>query len=127
MRQFTYLQRRIEITREGIVYEADPKHVEALLQEYGMQSARPVVSPGVPSEDQATRHEMEKLEENALNEREAKRYRGAVARFNYISQDRMDLGFASKELSRNMAKPTEADVVRLKRALRYILHRPRAV
>ena len=36
---------------------------------------------------------------------------------NYMSQDRPDLSFASKEVSRGMEKPTQKDVVKLKRII----------
>ena len=39
---------------------------------------------------------------------------------NYMAQDRPDLSFASKEVSRSMAKPTHKDVVKLKRIIRYL-------
>ena len=37
-----------------------------------------------------------------------------------MALDRPDLSFCAKELSRGMASPTTMDVVRLKRALRYL-------
>ena len=50
-----------------------------------------------------------------------------VARANYLAQDRSDIGFAVKELSRSMAKPTECDMAKLKRLGRYLKGCPRAV
>ena len=52
----------------------------------------------------------------ANNPEMVKKYRGSAALFNYLGQDRADVAFAAKELSRAMAAPTEADVVALKRA-----------
>ena len=47
-------------------------------------------------------------------------YRAAVARGNYMSQDRSDVQFANKELSRGMSKPTGEDWEKLKRLRRYL-------
>ena len=66
-------------------------------------------------------------EEEALDPIEAKGYRRAAARLNYMSLDRADLSFASKEASRGMSAPTKGDVVRLKRFLRYLKGAPRIV
>ena len=41
-----------------------------------------------------------------------------------MALDRPDLSFASKVLARGMANPTEADVIRLKRILRYLKGTP---
>merc|ERR1711940_245427 len=54
-------------------------------------------------------------------------YRGLVARGNYLSLDRSDIGFAVKELCRNMSSPSEGDWMALKRLGRYLHGRERAV
>ena len=54
-------------------------------------------------------------------------YRRAAARCNYITQDRCDIAYATKEVARCMAKPTWGDVVKLKRLIRYLVHHPRGI
>ena len=54
-------------------------------------------------------------------------YRALVARANYLAQDRSDIGFAVKELSRYMAKPGVKDMEALKRLARYLIGKERAV
>ena len=54
-------------------------------------------------------------------------YRAVVARANYLSQDRSDIRYAVKELSRSMSKPTESDMSRLKRLGKYLAGQPRLV
>ena len=54
-------------------------------------------------------------------------YRGMTARGIYLAQDRTDIGYAVKELSRRMAEPREADWDRLKRFGRYLIGRERMV
>ena len=46
---------------------------------------------------------------------------------NYLAQDRPDLGYASKEISRSMSRPQKGDMVKLKRAVRYLRAYPRWV
>ena len=44
-------------------------------------------------------------EERFMGDKEATLYRRGAAKVNYLSLDRHDLGYASKELSRSMARP----------------------
>ena len=54
-------------------------------------------------------------------------YRALSARLNYLASDRPDLAFSAKELCRDFAQPTAKSVERLKRAVRYLRHRPRLI
>ena len=51
-------------------------------------------------------------------------YRGLAATANYLSQDRFDIQFGSKELCRDMAHPTTGSMGRMKRGARYLLGVP---
>ena len=51
----------------------------------------------------------------ALTNGDITRYRAFVARISYLSQDRPDLKFASKQVCGAMAKPTMLDMERVKR------------
>ena len=115
-----FLGRRVTWTKGGIRYECDPKHAKILLSEWDMLNARAVSTPGVAAEKN-----IEEWEEKQLSQIDATRFRRAAARVNYMALDRLDLSFAAKELSRAMAGPTEGDVVRLKRVLRYLRGTPR--
>ena len=55
------------------------------------------------------------------------RYRAAAARCNFLGLDRPDVQYAAKEVSRGMAKPTNRDLLRLKRLVRYLVAHPRLV
>ena len=44
-----------------------------------------------------------------MNPAEAARFRRGAAKLNYMAQDRADLAYASKEVSRHMAKPEKGD------------------
>ncbi len=66
-------------------------------------------------------------EEELLDEGDARAFRGLAARLNYLAQDRPDLQFAAKEVSRRMARPSCRDWQLLKRVGRYLVGAPRAV
>lgn len=57
----------------------------------------------------------------------ARKTRRAIARINYMAQDRADLGVAARVLSQHMALPREGAVAGVKRVIRYLKGYPRAV
>ena len=59
-----------------------------------------------------------------LEAEEAYRYRRGAALLVYLAQDRPDLCHVTVVLGRAMAKPTAADGVRLKHAIRYLAGAP---
>ena len=54
-------------------------------------------------------------------------FRGVAARGNYLGQDRMDIQFAAKEISRFMSKPEEQDWGAAERLARYLKNHRRVV
>ena len=114
------LNRIIRVTEEGWEYEADQRHVDLIVGALGLTEAN---SAKTPCEDEKEwgREENEEL----LEPTEATRYRGIAARCNYLSVDRPDMMFATKEVCRRMANPTVGAYKRLKRLGRYLVERPR--
>ena len=55
------------------------------------------------------------------------KYRAGAARCNFLGLDRPDIQYAAKEVSRGMARPTNRDLLRLKRLIRYLISHPRLV
>ena len=51
------------------------------------------------------------------------KHRGVAARAIYLGQDRMDIQFAAKEISRFTHAPEKVDWVKAKRLARYLLNR----
>ena len=125
-REGRFLGRCIRWTNEGLQYEADPKHAQTLLTVTDMVGCKPLNTPGISHESKEVREELERLEQVPLKPEQSKTYRASAALLNYMAQDRMDLTHCSKELSRGMSSPTQADAQRLKRVVRYVRHRPRA-
>jgi hypothetical protein len=62
-----------------------------------------------------------------LQGEEATMYRALSARLLYLSMDRPEVAFASKELCRHFAHPTKIGVEALKRAVRFLIGLPRLV
>ncbi len=113
------LNRIVRFTGEGVEYEADPRHVEILIQDMGLQEANPVSSPGTENE--------EKKEGRGQKNGGPTQFRALAARANYLAQDRPDIQFATKEVCRAMSDPSDHDWDKMKRIVRYLKGRPRMV
>ena len=128
------LGRTLRRTERGLELEADEKHRRILMERCGLEDgsnhadAPMVVGEG--GEGEQIRPEKEIGDDDGGGElapREATWYRAMVARANYLAQDRMDLQYTTKELSRRMSKPRVEDVGRLKRLVRYLVGAERLV
>ena len=98
----------------GISYEADPRHIEIILEQLGLKEASPVSTPGTKEEGRTKLGNEDKLDDGEIS-----KYRALVARCNYIAPDRLDIAYTVKELARRMTDPTNGDWQRLKRLGRY--------
>ena len=65
--------------------------------------------------------------EYKLSPEDATTFRALSARANYLSQDRADIGFSTKELCREFAVPNRHSQAKLKRVCRYLAGKPRLV
>ena len=101
----------------GIKYEADQRHAEIIVEAAGLQNSNSVSTPGVKEVE---------VGEGTPSE-EGTNYRAIAARANYLAQDRIDIQFAAKELSRNMSNPDVEDWRLIKRLGRYLKGEPRIV
>ena len=84
------LNRVIRWTDEGLEYEADPRQVERLIAECGLEGANVVATPSV----KASFKELESDQE--LRPEMHTAFRAAAARSNYIAADRLDAQFPCK-------------------------------
>ena len=115
------LNRIIRWTEAGLRIEADPRHVEILIKEMGLEEANSVNTPGVKD------RERDEKNEQPLDRAEASLYRSCVARANYLAQDRADIAYAVKEACRDMANPKASSWEKIKRVVRYLKREPRVV
>ena len=95
-------------------YEADPRQVERLVAECGLEGAKAVATPSV----KPTFKQLE--EDTPLPSHLTTAFRGAAARANYLAADRVDMQYACKEVCRWMTKPTVYAWESLKRLCRYL-------
>jgi hypothetical protein len=119
-KELCILNRRLRVERDALVYEPDPKHLQLLCDEFGLQqSSKGLDSPFSKEDGKALQGDDEELESG-----EATKFRAMAARASYIAQDRVDVMFASKEVCRDMSRPTVGSMRKLKRLARYLLEYP---
>ena len=117
-----YLNRILRWTTDNFLsVEGDPKHAEILLKEWGFSESKATKVPttkeiveGLGAGDEVMGAEQTKM-------------RRAIARINYMAQDRPDLSYTARELSRHMATPREGLRRGLDQVLRYLRGQPRCV
>jgi hypothetical protein len=116
-----YLNRRVRWVGQEIEMEGDDKHVKVLQDEWGMTQCRPVDTP-------ITKSQIEEINTGEpLKEEDSRKVRRAIARINYMAQDRPDLAVASRILSQGMSSPHEGIQGGIKRVIRYLKRCPRCV
>jgi hypothetical protein len=118
VQEMRILNRIVKWGPAGITYEADQRHAEIIVQQFGLTEANCTVSPGEKDR---------RPEETSppLDAASASLYRSITARVNYLAQDRPDLAYACKEACRDMCSPTQKSWTRLKHVARYLVGRPR--
>jgi hypothetical protein len=122
-KEVVILGRIVRWTRDGIEYEADPKHRKIILESLGLDEGSRTLSLNGEKED--GKEEDWELEELAKGE--AKEFRGLAARMNFLSLDCPDIQFPIKQSSREMARPKRGSWKRMKKVARYLLNRRRIV
>ena len=117
-----YVRWKSDGGRNWIEYEPDPRHAELIVKSLNLESAKGVTTPSVKKklEDVLTTSPQ-------LDALQTRKCRSVVMRAAYLSQDRPDLSYSTKELARDMQKPTEQSMTNLKRLGRYLKKRPRLV
>ena len=53
-REMRVLNRIVRVTKNGLLYEADPRHAEMIIKAFSLESAKAVVTPGVKLPDGAS-------------------------------------------------------------------------
>ena len=80
----------------------DPRHVDVLAQEHGLENGNTVQSTAL--------HETMIDETETLDVTRTNRYRSEVARCSFLSEDRGEIMFTVKELRQSMSDPTHSKV-----------------
>ena len=116
------LNRIVRCDHEGWRLEADPRHAELVVEQLGVKELRAAVTPGIDGQE-----EVDVEADVEITGEDATRFRGVAARCNYLAFDRPDIQFATKEICREMSKPTTGSLRRLKRLGQYLKGKPRLV
>ena len=105
-KQAEFLGRTISAQDWGIEIEADGRLAKGLLEEFDPESKLRADTPGMKLEEDETPKEL-------MAAAGAHKFRRGAPKLNYLAQDRADLSFASKEISRRMSAPAVGDEVLL--------------
>ena len=126
--ELKFLGRTITLTPSVIAWEGDRRHAESFLKKLTEEFAE---STDKKSHWSGSRTPGVKLEQpperTRLSAVKAKAYRGLAALANFMAQDRADIGYAAKEVSKTMSDPAECDLVAMKRLGRYLAEHPRCI
>ena len=107
------LNRILRWTDQGIEYEADPRHAEAIINELKLEEAKAVSTPAEKNPPVCPDDDIE------LDLTQHRLYRRVVAKANYLGADRMDIQHTVQGLSRFMDKPDRKHMRAMKRLGRY--------
>ena len=107
------LNRKLHWGEEGIVYQHDPRHIDVLVKELGLENCNSVQTPATPDVTEEEKSE-------PLSQVQHQKYRSQVARCLFLSQDRADITFIVNELCQMMSNPTQQSLAKLKRLTRYL-------
>ena len=117
------LNRIVSWTPDGIQYESEQRHTEIMVKQMGiLANSKSVTTSGTRVKSGGNPGD-----EKELEPRGASIFRGIVERAHYVSQDRSDIKFATKELNRRMAEPRVRDVNAAKTLARYLSTRIRTM
>ena len=113
------LNRRVQWTEAGIRTSPDPRHVKDIIEELGLEGAKPADTPMIVSQSSK-----KDSDSRVLSMRDATLYRRLVAKLNYLAMDRPDIRYAASTMGSQASSPKDADMVRLKRVGRFLIGRP---
>ena len=120
-KEATLLGRTIRWHEWGVSCESDPKYRAQVIESLGLQeNSKSLTVTGTKEEE----YKEDGLPRILGDDRE---FRSIVASVNYMAIDQPDLQFACKEACREMAAPTPASWLKLKRIARYLLGREKVV
>ena len=112
MKAMTILNRIVEWTDAGIQYEADPRHVDLIIEELGLENANGSDVTGSKVDINET--------ETELDHEDAYRFKSIAAKLNFLAADTVDIQFASKEICRRMSSACLSDWAKVRKLGRFL-------
>ena len=98
------LNRRVEWTEAGIRISPDPRHVKDIMEELGLEGAKPADTPMIVGQSSK-----KDSDSRALSMRDATLYRRLVAKLNYLAMDRPDIRYAASTMGQARKMRTWSD------------------
>ena len=114
-----FLKRRISADDFGWYVELDLRYVKSLLDAMAMNRCTSMATLG--SKTQESSH----VETEKLDPQEPREFRSGAGICQYMTEQRLDIAFSSKEIMREAAGPTTASKAMLKRIARFLKGRQR--
>ena len=115
-----FLKRRISVDEFGRHVELDQRYVKSLLDAMAINHCKSIATPG--SKGQEGNSATEKLDA-----KEHREVRSGAGICQYMTEQRFDIAFSTKEIMREAAGPTTVSKTRLKRIACYLKGRQRCV
>jgi hypothetical protein len=118
VQEIDMLGRILTYKSSGISWKADPRHRKMILEHFGLNAETKVLSRnGVKDEVDIE----DEPETEALQAAEQKGFRALAARANYMAVDVPNVQFPTKEVCRDMSKPSVTAYEKIKRLARYMI------
>jgi hypothetical protein len=117
-KEMSILNRLVAWDGRQLIYTADKKHRNIVMEDLGLQPGHSKALSMPISRESLEEMQMDGEE---LSSQEATEFRRLVARLNFLGQDRPDIQFSVKELSRKMSSPTMGAWRAVKRLGRYLM------
>ena len=105
LKEIDMLGRILKYKSTGISWQADPRHRKMIIEHFGFKAeTKALAKNGIKEEIYFEgEHEAEELQKA-----EEKGFRALAARANYMAVDVPNIQFPTKEVCRDMSKPSEA-------------------
>ena len=116
-----FLKRRISVDDFGWHVELDQRYVKSLLDAMAMNHGKSMATPGWKGQEGSH------VETDKLDPQEHREFRSGAGICQYMTEQRFDIAFSTKEIMREAAGPTTASKTKLKRIARYVEGRQRCV
>ena len=106
------LNRRLHWGQGGVVHQHDPRHVDVLVKDLGLEHGHSVQTPATPDVT-------EEEESEPLGQDQHHRCRSQVVRCLVLSQGRADITLIVNDLCQMMSSPKQQSLAKLKGLARY--------
>ena len=123
-RETHFLKRRMSVDEFGWHVELDQRYVKSLLDAMATNHCESMATPG--SKGQESSRNVADLNEK-FDPQEHREFRSGAGICQYMTEQRCDIAFSTKEIMREAAGPTTASKTKLKRIARYLRGRQRCV